>query len=72
MTLREYMNRVCLCGRPRSEHCHTAKLTAEQKRDLWIEVIGATGCRGFTDRVEQKLSGLGAYMAFQQDPDQEI
>lgn len=71
MTLREYMNRICLCGSPRSEHAHAANITGDPVP--WIRVIGITsGCRGFVDRIEQQFTGLGAYKLYEENPDQVI
>ena len=71
MTLREYMDRVCLCGQPRARHVH-ASAPPGMPKERWIRVIGGDACQGFTDRIEQQLSGLGAFQMHNENPDQEL
>jgi hypothetical protein len=61
MDIREYMQRVCLCGQPRSEHAHfhvpQHTLAGELRIGSSFVVRSVTNpaCTGFVDAIEREL-----------------
>jgi hypothetical protein len=63
--LRQYMERYCVCGRPRREHAHfyqhAWKAGANSDLGNWatgLQVLAVTGsCGGFLDAIELRLGG---------------
>ena len=49
--VRQYMRRMCVCGRPRDEHAHF-------RRNGNLVVVAVAGaCSGFLDAIELELGG---------------
>ena len=50
--VRQYMRRMCVCGRTRNEHAHFY-----QDGSLRVLAVTTTKCTGFLDAIELELGG---------------
>mgnify|MGYP001565846341 CR=1 FL=1 len=55
MNVREYMQRRCVCGRPRAEHAHFSNPLAQA--GFTVRCATRLACTGFVDEFELELSG---------------
>lgn len=50
-----YMDRPCVCGAPRHEHCHT-----RERGRLVVRARHIASCMGFLDVIENQLGGYAS------------
>lgn len=57
MNVAEYLQRRCVCGRPRHEHVHVHDQFGGQRVLRVLPLTGQSLCAGYLDEVELELGG---------------